>query len=132
MTQLQAEEKRVLEHFWNPTQRVKRSKLPLAVIAFLDDEALRQPHKPSQAPAVLVILERLRSSKYVRQSSGGPFSQFDYELDVEGVAYLERAHPRLFVLWDSVLARTPKLVSFLVALISLVASVIGVIEFAGK
>jgi len=131
MDTLQDEEKRVLEHFWNSDQRVKRSKLPLSVIAFLDDESLKKPHTPSQAPPVLVILERLRTRKYVRQSSGG-FSQFEYELDVEGNTYLERAHPSLLVLWDNVVARIPRILIVVVTLIGLVSSVLGIMQYLGK
>jgi len=131
MDKLQDEEKRVLEHFWNPTQRIKRSKLPVSVIAFLDDEVLKKPHIPSQAPPVLVILEKLRTRKYVRQSSGG-FSQFEYELDVEGNTYLERAHPSLLVLWDNLVARIPRIVVFVVAAIGLISSILGIIQFMGK
>ena len=132
MSQLQADEKRVLEHFWNPIQRVRRGKLPLSVIAFLDDEALKQPHIPSQTPSVLLILQKLSAKNYVHQFGGGLSTQFVYELDVEGVAYLERAHPQLLVLWDSVLARTPRLVSFLVAMIGFIASILGVVDFVSK
>ena len=128
MPNLDADGQRVLGHFWDSRGKKVRGKLPLNVLAFLDDEAQGKEHIPSAVPNVLVTLAKLQSDNFVR-ALGGPYAEKVYELNVEGRVFIERKHPYLFVLWDQLIERTPRIVNFAIVLIGIVASVFGIIDF---
>jgi hypothetical protein len=131
---LKPDEKRVLGHFWNPSRKEIRGKLPLAVLAFLDAEAQGKEYTPTQVPLPLDALPRLAANHFIRQW-GGPYSESGYELDVEGRTFIERTHPRLFVLWDRLVERTPRPVAFLTfgfGLFGVFAGILGVIDHYSK
>jgi hypothetical protein len=125
---LSSQEKEYLEYFWNSKKREKHDFLPLDVIAFFELDAKDSSIYEDVKSRVLVDMNHLGDKGYVKKS--GNDTQIKFELDNEGIKFINDAHPKLIVLWEGFFERTPKILSFLIGLIGVVASVLGIIQFA--
>jgi hypothetical protein len=125
---LSSREKEYLEYFWNSKKREKHDFLPLDVIAFFELDAKDSSIYEDVKSRVLMDMNHLGDKGYVKKS--GNDTQIKFELNNEGIKFINDAHPKLIVLWEGFFERTPKILSFLIGLVGVVASVLGIIQFA--
>jgi hypothetical protein len=126
---LTSNEKRLLSYFWNATAKGIRRSVPLQVIAFL--EAEQRNTDPTDAFEITITGELVTLAKkgLITQSGGVVSGNPVYSLTQDGTVYVRDKHPRLVVYWQALLERTPALVTFLIALVGLVASILGIVQF---
>lgn len=120
-------EKKYLEYFWNPKRLELRENVPLAVISFLEGEPI-DPSLTTQIDArVQVDMLSLVRKGYIQDTGSGDTAK--YKLTTLGAVYVTNKHPRLIVLWDALVARTPRMWRFAVGILAFIASVFGIIDF---
>ena len=124
---LTADHERILDYFWNDKKQVLRPRLPQLVIWFFEADSWHETLGDMIRSRVDVLTIELEIKKYVvaKSDSHGKY----FELSPNGVAYLKDAHPTVMMYWQRFLQLAPPSVSLLVALVGLVASVFGIIQF---
>ena len=120
-------ERRYLEYFWNPKRQELRTDMPLQVIAFLEAESRHDSLHSAVDAQVRADITGLAAKGYLTIS--GSRERTTATLTNMGVAYVKDAHPKLIVLWERLLERTPKPWSLVITLVGFAASIFGIIQF---
>lgn len=128
--ELSNSEKRLLEYFWNNKRRVIMKTIPESVIVYFENEGQDEIYHGNTLRRVQHDMNGLFTKKYVVRVEQG--NVVHYGLTPDGMAYLKDKHPRLFILVDRLIERTPLIAKFLIGAVGLIASIFGIIQFVDE
>jgi hypothetical protein len=123
---LSEREKRYLEYFWNAKTQALRRSLHESIISFFESEMFDESQATVISARVRADLMMLEGKGYIEPTKYRPY---EYKLTGDGVGFLKDVHPRLIVLLDRLWDRTPRFLALTVAIVGLVASIFGIIQF---
>ena len=123
---LTANERAVLEHFWNDRRQELRLEIPKEVLYFLEGEV----HPKSEGLLIRgeteSILLSLSSKGYLESAL---LREAKARLSIQGAVFLTEQHPTLLMYWARTLHLIPPSFSLIATVIGLVASVFGIVQF---
>jgi len=129
------DQRRIMDYFWNRRTRSLREHLPTSVIYFLEEAGSGNLLRDT-IDFELSGLETdnnhaganyLGDKKYLaRKTLNG---ENGYELTGDGKVYMTQRHPPIFQFWEKALELSSPTLTFLVAVVGFVASVVGIIQF---
>jgi aspartate carbamoyltransferase catalytic subunit len=126
---LAIKDKRYLEYFWNNKRKVIRKSLPEYIIAFWENESYTESSYEVIAAQVSVDLLKLQNKGFITEKKQAVYKNTKvYELANNGYEYLLNKHPKWIVIFDRMIERTPIFIKIIITLISLIASLIAIIQ----
>lgn len=117
------DKRRIMDYFWSKRGRSERRFVPKSVIHYLEGE--RRGYQSSRTDFELFELES--KERYLAQSISE--GERGYKLTEVGLVYVVRRHPFVLQYWEKALELSPPTLSLVVAAISFVGSVFGIIQF---
>jgi len=126
--QITEDDERVLEYFWDRRQKKLRGPIPQTVILFFESDGWHATLSDLIRSRVALVTLRLAIKGYLTEHSDSQDQKY-YELTKDGTEYLVTKHPTVLAYWEKLLALSPPTASLIVALVGLVASIMGIVQF---
>ena len=115
---------RVLEHFWDHQLQNLRSRLSIGGLLFLEQDRMHPGADEVVDRRTVRIVAELLARDLIARSG-----QLYFQLAPEGVKWLLHRHPSAIRWWQKLIERVPPAWQLATAVVSLPASVFGIIQF---